>query len=54
MVECYIPSNPFYNATTLQNATEQYVPRSRNADVLGTENKLEIMEKAYLALKNVS
>jgi len=33
MIECYIPSNPFYSATMLQNATEQYIPGPRNADV---------------------
>ena len=33
MAEHYIPSNPFYSATVLHSATEQYRPGSRNADV---------------------
>ena len=33
MAECYIPSNPFYSATMLQSAMEQYRLGSRNADV---------------------
>jgi len=32
MVEHYIPSNPFYSATVLHSATEQYRPGSKNAD----------------------
>jgi len=32
MAEHYIPSNPFYSATVLHSATEQYRPGSRNAD----------------------
>jgi len=35
MAEHYIPSNPFYSATVLHSATEQYRPGSRNADVYG-------------------
>jgi len=32
MAEHYIPSNPFYSATVLHSAAEQYRPGSRNAD----------------------
>jgi len=36
MAEHYIPSNPFYSATVLHSATEQYRPGPRNADVGGS------------------
>jgi len=35
MAEHYIPSNPFYSATVLHSAMEQYRPGSRNADEAG-------------------
>ena len=41
MAEHYIPSNPFYSATVLHSATEQYRPGSRNADVLETYKAAE-------------
>ena len=37
MAEHYIPSNPFYSATVLHSATEQYRPGSRNADEVAVE-----------------
>jgi len=45
MAEHYIPSNPFYSATVLHSAMEQYRPGSRNADAVEvgeTEERLDV------------
>jgi len=54
MAEHYIPSSPFYSATVLHSATEQYKPGSRNADEEEQEAGAEAEAEAEGEARGVS
>jgi len=54
MAEHYIPSNPFYSATVLHSAMEQYRPRSRNADVATPKPSKMSVDDLFLRVSTLS
>jgi len=54
MAECYISSNPFYSATMLWSATEQYRLGSRNADVACTFSAWQCHTTSFKRFHNLS
>jgi len=54
MVECYVSNNPFYSATMLQNATEQYIPGPRNADASWKNDSVAWTMASASAVENLA